>query len=745
MRIRVARPGQAAALLLVAAAVSLRAASPTFWQVSTQADFLKGDALDHVSIDGEGRLVIAPRQEVLHTSTAPFLWDVLFDAAGRPIVASGNEGQVLRVAPDGTAAVIFDAPEADVHALAPGAADAVFAATSPDGRVHRLAKDGTATTFFDPDDKYIWALAADGAGGLYVATGDKGLVYRVTADGEATRLLDTKAANATALAVDAAGRVLVGTESPGKVLRVDASGKAFVLLDAAQREIRRLRLDSAGNLYVLAIPGRGEGGEARPPERAEPAAPATPTGVTPVVSTEITVTAIGDVPVVPSPGAARAVARREARAAVYRITPDGVPDVVWESSEDVPYDVLVDGDEVLVATGPKGKIFRVAGRPQQATLMARAAAQQVTAFATARDGARVCVTSNPGRVVRLGSAPAARGVYESEVRDAGNVATWGVIRWHAETPPGTRVELVTRSGNTALPDENWSDWSAPYDSPDGSPVTSPTARYLQWRATLHGGNAASPSLTAVTTAYLPRNARPTIDGITVHPPGVVFQRPFSTGEAEIAGFDPATADGRPVVPGATGQAAATALVGRRTFQKGLQTLQWRAEDPDQDRLQYDVLYRRDGDRDWKVLKAGLWDPLLTWDTTMVPDGSYSVRIVSSDAPANAPDLALSAELESTTFDVDNTPPVIERVTTAGRSSSAGSWMFEVRDAHSPIQRLEFSVDGGRWLVAFPTDGMADARTERFDLQLAGVKPDGVVALRASDALGNVATLAIPFR
>jgi hypothetical protein len=745
MRMPLARPAAGAALLLAVAAASLHAASPTFWQVSTQADFLKGDAVEHVAIDGEGRLVIAPRHEVLHAPTAPFLWDVLVDGTGGSIVATGNEGQVLQVGSDGTPTVLFDAPEADVHALARGPGDAVFAATSPEGRVYRLGANGTAASYFDPDDKYIWALAAGPAGALYVATGDKGYVYRVTAAGSGTRVLDTKAANATALAVDAAGQVLVGTESPGKVLRLDARGKAFVLLDAAQHEIRRLRIDAAGNVYALAVPGRGAGGETRPAERTESSTPAAAAGVTPVVSTEITVTAVGEVPVTTSPAAPRADARREARAAVYRITPDGVSDVIWDSAEDVPYDVLVDGDEVLVATGPKGKIFRVSAIPQRATLVARATAQQVTAFATARDGTRIYITSNPGQVVRLGTVRADRGVYESEIRDAGNVANWGVIRWHAVTPPGSRVELVTRSGNTARPDENWSDWSAPYPSSAGSTVTSPKARYLQWRATLHGGPAASPSLTAVTTAYLPRNLRPTIEGITVHPAGVVFQRPFSTGEAEIAGFDPATSDGRPVVPGAIGQAGATSLVGRRTFQKGLQTLQWKADDPDQDRLQYDVFYRRDGDADWKTLRTGLWDPLLTWDTTMVPDGSYSVRVVASDAPANAPGLALTTELESTTFEVDNTPPVIEQVTPVRGPSPDAAWTVVVRDAHSPIQRLEYSVDGGRWLVAFPIDGMSDARTEQFELNLTGAKPGHIVALRASDALGNVATLAVPYR
>ena len=54
------------------------------------------------------------------------------------------------------------------------------------------------------------------------------------------------------------------------------------------------------------------------------------------------------------------------------------------------------------------------------------------------------------------------------------------------TPVGTRVEVSTRSGNTRTPDEAWSDWSPAYARANGSTITSPKARYLQWRAVLTG-------------------------------------------------------------------------------------------------------------------------------------------------------------------------------------------------------------------------------------------------------------------
>ena len=150
-------------------------------------------------------------------------------------------------------------------------------------------------------------------------------------------------------------------------------------------------------------------------------------------------------------------------------------------------------------------------------------------FLQQADGSLRYATANPGKVVRFTRAPAQQGTYESEVRDAETVATWGTISWRGATPGGSRIELSSRSGNTAIPNETWSEWSAPYTDAVGTQITSPKARYLQWRASLFAGDA-SPMLTSVTTAYLPRNLRPEVTQITVHPPGTVFQQAFNSGD-----------------------------------------------------------------------------------------------------------------------------------------------------------------------------------------------------------------------
>ena len=730
-----------AVLSVAASAAVLHAAVPSFWQVATQADFLKGE-VENLSIDGHGRLMLGPASNPLYESSAPFLWTMVTGTDGAMYVGSGNEGQVYRIDPGGKGALFFDAEELEVHAIASAPGGAIYVGSSPDGKIYKVDAKGAATVFFDPPDKYIWALAVDKTGNVFAATGDKGMIYKITPDGKGAAFYATKATHAISLVFDREGRLVVGTESPGRVFQVDASGKPFVLLDSPFNEIHALRIDANGIIYAAALSGRTSS-EDRAPARITPEP--TPPPPVPSVSTEITAIAIADVSVAAS-GGAPPIPRStpgSAAGALYRILPDGASDQVWESREDAPYDVGFEPDgSLLVATGNKGKIYRLSGDPLQATLVTRAPAQQVTTVMRDRTGAMLYATANPGKVFRLSATRAERGTYESDVRDAQTVATWGAIKWQGATPSGSKIEVFTRSGNTRTPDDTWSAWSAAYPNADGSPITSPRARYLQWRAVISAPKGESPLLTSVTAAYLQRNLRPRVASITIHPPGTVFQKPFSTGELEIAGYDGDLPDRR--LTAQTGSAGVSVggsqspSLGRRVYQKGLMTFVWRADDENNDELQYDVLYRREGETSWKALKRALTDPILVWDTTSVPNGTYVLRVVASDAMANPPGNALNGHMDSTSFDIDNAPPTIA-VTGVRREGSRTVIAFDVRDEHSAVQKVEYSLDGDRWRPIYPRDGIPDSRLEHFELSLDGEASSRGVVIRATDTLNNVAS------
>ena len=415
---------------------------------------------------------------------------------------------------------------------------------------------------------------------------------------------------------------------------------------------------------------------------------------------------------------------------LYRIDSTGVWEAIWESP-DVIYDLaaLADGS-VLAATGAGGRLYKVLPT-REVLLFSGVDAKQITRFGSRPSGSSPppFATANPGRVVVPGSGTQSPATYISPARDTKSISTWGLIRWESTGA----VSLFTRTGNTEEPDDSWSDWSSAYTTRDGEKITSPPARFIQWKTELRPGLGTA-QLTSTTVAFLPRNGRPLVASVTVHPPGVVFQRPFTSEDGAIAGLDNAIAEARRP-PGDSGPPPPSP--GRRMFQKGLQTIAWKAEDPDSDRLTYTLHYRREGDQGWQELRADLLDQIFVWDTTSVSDGRYLVRVSASDAPSNAADRALTGDRPSELIVVDNTPPAI--TADVNRSGSTIRLLVTVQDALSPIQKLEYSIAGGQWQIAYPTDGLADSPNERYEIPLAGEADAARVVVRATDLLQNVTT------
>ena len=734
MRIRsLTLPVLGGAVALSAAVLSvavLSAAVPAVWQAAGAADFLKGE-IENLAVDARGRLTLAPASTVLHDPAVPFVWALVEGTNGVLYAGTGNDGQVVALEPSSRSRVVFDAEQLEAHALAPAPGGGVYVGTSPDGAVYKVDAAGKAQRVFDPPDKYIWSLAVAPSGDLFVATGDQARVYKVTPSGASSTFYTAKAAHVMSLAFDAGGRLVLGTESPGRVIQLDAAGKAFVLIDSPHTDIHSLRLGPDGALYAVAA-------SARPaPAGAAPRAPAAATsststaGGTATVTVEVTAVAVAadagassSTPAAGNPG--------DGSGAIYRIQADGLWDTVWDAKGDVPYDVAIEPDgALLVATGSRGRLYRLTGNPAEASLVTRQKAQHVTALVRTKAGAVVYATSNPGRILRLDAAPAAGGTYESDVRDAQSVSTWGVIRWRASTPTGARVVVATRTGNTKTPDDTWSDWSAPDAAPAGSTISSPKARYLQWRVAL-SGQGEPPVLTSVAASYLPRNARPVVASVTVHPPGTVFQRPYPSGDPDLAGYDLEPPARKVLTAGGPKEAV---QLGKKAYERGLLTLQWRADDTNGDDLEFDVLYRREGDAAWKPLRQRLVEALTVWDTASVPDGSYIVRIVASDAPSNPSGASLTGHLDSSVVDIDNTAPT---VTAAGvrRDGARTVIAIDVRDAASTLKAVEYTLDGQRWLPLYARDGLIDSREETVELTLDTGQEDRTIVVRVTDALNN---------
>ena len=719
-------------LLIAVAAGAGYAGQPVIWETSGRADLLKGDARG-VSISDTGMLMLAPRLTEVFSTEQAFVWASTVDAQGNVYLGTGHDGKIFRVAPDGPGSLFYDAAELDVTALAAGRDGALYAGTSPDGKVYRITADGRAEVFFDPADKYIWSLAVLNDGSLAVGTGDNGKLYRVRTAGakpESSLLIATNQTHVISLAVTAQGDLIAGTDPGGLVLRISPEGKAFALFDAHLREIHALAPAADGSIYALALSdavaaGRGQ----TTPAPAAP--PADGSGGVP--NTSVTITAIDEsgAPIqTPGQTAHSRTDISTARSAVFRILPDGATDVVWSSPAITAFAIApaLQAGSVLIGTSDKGRIYSVTNDGRD-TLLLQSSEGQVSSFLT-RGNQVYAASSNQGKLFRFGQELVADGSYESPVRDAKLTASWGRIWWRGSG----NVELQTRTGNGERPDTTWSEWSSPYRDPEGSSISSPRARFVQWRATLRsGGTTGRTWMEDASLAYLPRNVAPEVLSISSLPIGVGLQQTAQLQidpNVESSGLDPSLFGAVAQVPP------------RRLFQRGARSFQWQAEDRNGDTLEYAIYYRPLNETTFRLLKDKLRDNFYTIDGATLADGRYIVKVVASDALDNPLGQSLSGERLSEPVDIDNTPPVLRVVTPV----SGTRVVFEVDDATGKIRRGDFSLDGAPWTPLFPDDGIADSGHERYSVDLPSLGPgEHTVSLRAFDGSGNVGTFSVTLR
>lgn len=723
------------------------ASGPVFWETARQEDVLKGDARG-VSIAENGAVMLAPAYSLVYDTKEAYIWSSTTDGAGNIYLGTGHDGKIFKVDATGAGRLLYDAPELDVTALATDAQGNLYAATSPDGKIYKITPAGQQSVFYDPPDKYIWSLIYDAnTATLYAGTGDKGIIYKIDPTGKAAVFADTNETNIVALAIDKQGNLIAGTDPAGLVLRISQTGKVFALFDSPTQEIHKLTIADDGSIYALGINQSGG---------ATTKAASLGSSTTTTLSGEGTITISasddGDAPVVLQSSDAssslssslKSSKAEGSRSAVFRILPDGGSEVLWNSNDTVGFGLrpLADG-RVLVGTGSKGRIYQIA-RDRSYTLLIQSPDDQTsTIFALGEQ--LYATSSNLGRLYKISRESVSEGTYISPVRDTKFAGQWGVITWRG----AGNVELQTRSGNTERPDATWSEWSQPYRVSTGDQITSPRARFIQWRAVLRSGAAApgsaastrpaaphstagassSAQLQAVVVAYLPRNQAPDITAVNVLPQGIALAEQPLAIDPSIAssGLDPQLFGLVSSVPP------------RRFFQKGARTLAWQSSDPNDDTLIYKVMYRTIGDNEWHLLAENLTQPYYTIDGNRLPDGTYLFKVIATDAPGNPMEAALTNEETTDAVEIDNTPPTI-KVSGPAVNGQTAEVTFDTSDATSRIVRGEYSVDGGAWLLVYPTDGVADSAHEIYKVRVSFDKPgEHVIAFRCADSSANVGT------
>lgn len=666
------------------------------WEQSKYEEFLKGTP-HGVAISSSGFLELAPAFKLIASTPSSAVWATAVGPNGEIYAATGAPARVYRITPGAQPTPIFQPQELQVQALVVDKGGAIYAATNPDGKVYKIERNSAgsnsnskaennsgewkSSVFFDPGTKYIWALAFDSAGNLFVATGDHGQIFRVAPNGEHSLFFKSDEPHIRALAFDAQGNLIAGSDGSGLVYRISEKGEAFVLYSAPKREITSLALDSIGNIYLaaagekratgspggatLVVPKDNQGGSAQPGGQ----------GNGPQPDSSVTINSSG----AGVPGGSE----------IYKLSPDGSPERLWTSHDDLVYALAFDArGHLLAGTGNDGEIYKIRGRDDYAELI-KAGANQVTAFAKAPNGGLYASTSNLGKIFLLSDSPDSDGSYESDVFDAHIFSRWG----RAEFRGQGNVELFARSGNVDNPDRNWSTWSKVNLTGD-SELNVPPARFVEWKTVLHPGNTA-PRVDSVILNYLPKNVAPEIDDISI-----------SVGTRYQAQPRPPNLD-----PGQRFDPQPNAQHDRLSI-----GVKWNAHDENDDQMVYSIYYRGDGQTRWLLLKENLSEKFYSFDASLLPDGGYTIKIVASDAPSHSPQEALSSDKESDRFEVDTTPPQILGLKALVAKNRMFHIQFQARDNFSPIKRAEYSIDAGEWHLVEPVGQLSDSKAETYDFE-----------------------------
>lgn len=274
------------------------------------------------------------------------------------------------------------------------------------------------------------------------------------------------------------------------------------------------------------------------------------------------------------------------------------------------------------------------------------------------------LTSDSSALWTMEDSISPTGSFTSEVYDTGRIASWGTFFTKVSTPPKTSVQFFVQSGVTKDPDY-WEDWK---EITSNQKITTPTARYIRYKATLTSDGDALPYVEEVSFPYTQLNIKPSINVVTVE----------SSGQNIV--------------------------------------LNWIASDPNKDTLEYDVYLAEDGLPKIKINIKKLAGTNFTFNKNSYPTGYKKFTIVASDRPSNSDATALTNDYTSIPIMFDSEVPIISDLI-INKSAKLVTIKFSVSDAHSIIKNVSYIINGTKTIKLAPIDGIFDSMKEDFTFSI----------------------------
>jgi len=647
-------------------------------KVDNYEEFQKGE-FQGTSLEGKGNLTMGPKVKKLEGLGKEFYLSLASTPGGDIFVGTGHSASVFRIHANGRDE-IFQSDYLDVYALHARKNGDIFVGTSPNGKIYKIPSgkqfiiknsseiseikdkkpqkvkeaDRKKIEIFNPDEKFIWDITEDLAGNLIVAVGNDGGVYKITKDGNSTKIFTAEDAHITSLYVTRNNSILAGSGDRGILYKID-NRKVKVLFDSQLEEIKGICEDKEGNIFFSVSKGildktreEDKSLEFQPffkNKKKKPEAKILEKGI------------------------------------LYCLHTNGTIERVWSSREEYIYSIFYDQslDRVIFGTGNFGRVYSV-GKDGSFSMIFESDSAQVFKVANNNKGFTL-ISNNTASIVNIEKDTNSKGTYFSKVFDMGIQSRLGKIYWDAESLTPKDINLYVRSGNSNIPDNTWTDWSAPFSDSENSSINSSRTRYIQVKVVLTSSTMGkSPFLSNFRIYYVQANLSPQIKKISIKK---------SNHKKQIKNDSKET----------------------KNIAKGLR-LTWTAIDPNRDKLKYDLWLKKKSNKNWILVKENLLETKFDLESELYEDGKYELKIHVDDSLANPPSTAKSSAKISPTFILDSTAPIIRNFSKINKVIS-----FNVNDATSIISYVYYSLDGTMWLPLFPKDMINDSKNESFSFTL----------------------------
>ncbi|MDZ7330500.1 MAG: hypothetical protein ONB31_00810 [candidate division KSB1 bacterium] len=704
-------------ILMFIYVASLMASSGQIKTYNKQSDLLDGKA-HQVSISGRAEIMLAPRGIPIFESGRPFIWDLEIDLKGNVLVATGDRASIYLIPSNDNAKIIAQWNDVESYALAIDSQGNYYAGTSPDGKIYRIFSDRAPQLWVELGAKYIWDITFDQRNRCFVATGDSGDIYVIESKGSPKLLFRSSETHIRCLSWDNGNRLLAGSYPHGYIYRFDNLDQPpMVIYDAPYQEIHLIYASRQGHIYAAAM-GK------------EVSASVDVQTVDSDKLDKLTeIRGFEDAKKTSEPKKGDGSA-----SGIIKIQSDNLIKEIWQSSWGTVQAIAPFRDDaLLVGTSDHGRLYLINDQDEITYLMSTSGSH-IMRLKASLDGKMYIGTSNLGNVVLLKNNYESQGSYESKVFDAKITSHWGKFQYDAKLPAGCSVKLYTRSGNTEQTNNTWSSW---FELAPGGNITSPEARFLQWKLVLETSNpAVTPTISQIKLSYLQTNIAPELLTITIDP-----IQPKKRQEAGVA-LEPMLSEfsmsEESFAEQGTGAKTLTAPDLRRALPEGYRRVSWQARDQNNDRLTFDLYIQSKDESTWRQLKEQFTHNWYVWDSRLMPDGMYRFKIIAHDKSSNPIPNAKKTEKLSDWFIIDNDGPYLVAVRIKKGSKDSLQINFTLQDDWSSILEVQISMDMQNWVAILPIDQVADTQREDFlyQIQVQQERPASIV-VKAKDASENI--------